>query len=399
MQYIKKSATYFKMSTLAIAFIFTLLILGTLNSTSLNFNFVGLASLSLLLGTANALLIIQFLKHKKMNKRAFTISLVAILFVGVQIIGLLNNVSHRGLINILQFILCIGFTIFLSTLSWDRFKLKLVSNIATVFILITFIYWSISGFPSNFASIYNNPNTLGPFVFFMMFFIFLALKEHQFKLIRYLTLILAIMLIIGSDARSVMVAGVTVLITYLFWHSITKTKFRFYTFIFTIFSLLLSFIYIYPQLPSWEHFYYFESLMLEYTGKSIMSGRDNIWIPITAIINEQPFLGYSPGTTPGDVMNRSSSTHNLYLLLTLQNGYIGLLLFLSLLFLIWKAFWKNRHHSGLRLGASFFIGILIHQSFEVSLTQNELAIGIMQWAIIGISLSFSLNEKSNKSPK
>ncbi|OIU67788.1 hypothetical protein BHE18_12490 [Rossellomorea aquimaris] len=161
----------------------------------------------------------------------------------------------------------------------------------------------------------------------------------------------------------------------------------------------MMFIFVYPQLPYWKYFPYFENLMLEYTGKSIMSGRDDIWRPVIAAINEQPWFGYGPGTLPIDVTGIDLSTHNLYLQIALQNGYLGLLVFIILLLYFWIIFYRNLKDKTVRLVASFFIAILIHQSFEIALTQNQLSIGLMQWFIISVGISQVMYLNENHRPQ
>ncbi|WP_282138456.1 O-antigen ligase family protein [Rossellomorea aquimaris] len=228
-----------------------------------------------------------------------------------------------------------------------------------------------------------------------MFFVFLLIQNVSNKSFYYIIILLGFSLMLGSGARSAMFAGILAIITYIFWSYISKNTFRFIFYFLIVIVGLMLFIFVYPQLPYWEHFPYFENLMLQYTGKSIMSGRDDVWRPVIIAINEQPWFGYGPGTLPIDVTGIDLSTHNLYLQIALQNGYLGLFVFIILLLYFWMIFYRNLKNKTVRLVASFFIAILIHQSFEIALTQNQLSIGLMQWFIIsvGISQVMYLNEK------
>ncbi|GKV64674.1 hypothetical protein NCCP2331_08270 [Sporosarcina sp. NCCP-2331] len=124
-----------------------------------------------------------------------------------------------------------------------------------------------------------------------------------------------------------------------------------------------------------------------------MSGREAIWVPLIEIINNHPFIGHGPGVTTEHVMSLDFSSHNLYLQVALQNGYIGLALLLLLFFIIWISFWKVRKDNTIKLVSSFFIAILIHQLFEVSFTQNQLTVGMLQWLIISVGFSVLLAKK------
>src|SRR5690606_34902915 len=122
------------------------------------------------------------------------------------------------------------------------------------------------------------------------------------------------------------------------------------------------------------------------------SGRDILWKEITEAIKQKPLLGYGTGIQPSQVVGIDISSHNLYLQTALQNGFIGLFLLLLIFFVIWMAYFKSKKEYMTRLSASFFIGILIDQSFEVALTQNKMDNALMFWLIISVGISVSLNK-------
>ena len=41
------------------------------------------------------------------------------------------------------------------------------------------------------------------------------------------------------------------------------------------------------------------------------------------------------------------------------------------------------------VGASLLVGVLVHECFEVSLTQNNFDVGLLFWVVLGISVSAS----------
>ena len=71
--------------------------------------------------------------------------------------------------------------------------------------------------------------------------------------------------------------------------------------------------------------------MLTHTGKSIMSGRNDIWVPLIEMINLKPYIGYGPGAMASELIATDQSPHNLYLNVLMQLGYIGLMAFILLL--------------------------------------------------------------------
>lgn len=48
---------------------------------------------------------------------------------------------------------------------------------------------------------------------------------------------------------------------------------------------------------------------------------------------------------------------------------------------------------------TFFISIIVQQNFEVTLTQNQYTIGLLQWIIIAFGLNFALRKDLKTEPK
>ena len=88
------------------------------------------------------------------------------------------------------------------------------------------------------------------------------------------------------------------------------------------------------------------------------------------------------------------SFHNLYLQTGVQIGWIGLVIFLCLLIAVLRG---TVHQVNRRtaLAAAVMFGIMTHELFEVSLTQNSWHYGFTYWIIWGIGLSESWLKKEN----
>ena len=240
-----------------------------------------------------------------------------------------------------------------------------------------------------------NPNSIGAYAYFLSFFPLLYFvgfsKKYKPACILFLFLLCGT-IIYFSEARAIFLSIAFGLITFLIWKLISKSKVIFYMY----FTLIITFGYfltvIYPRLefilPNFE---YYNSLMIEYTGKTLNSGRDRIWSALIDKIQERLFLGYGSGTLPSDFITSTLSAHNLYIQISLQVGIIGLSFFLLFLFLTWRTFWLERNNPKVILIACYFIGIIVYQLFEVTLTQNNFSLGLLQWTIIGFGLSFTLN--------
>lgn len=130
--------------------------------------------------------------------------------------------------------------------------------------------------------------------------------------------------------------------------------------------------------------------MLEHTGKSIMSGRADIWGRLSNLIDLRPTFGFGPNTVATDVIGRNASSHNLYINMALQTGYLGLIIFIFILFTIFMKYVYRGQNKLVRLSAAGFIAILAHQLFEITLVQNQLSIGLFQWVVIATGAGMTL---------
>jgi len=383
-------------SIIAVAF-FLLLLITSLNNVSSSISIIGFLALAILLGGANFLLIYYLTKSSRVATVHIMLLVVSLAYLLILLVGLLNNLTSRGMVISVQFISSIGFCIFLSLVRWDKDKVKKLGFYTVLFILIHFFIWVSQGFKPFFASIYNNSNLIGPYMLYSMFFIFWMKMYSKNKILLNIIILICLFIMYGSNTRSVMFAGIVGIITFIIWRFITKNKFRFMSYFLVIYSFIISFPFLYSQLPNWKYYSYFEQLMLEYTEKSLMSGRQLIWNPIISMASKSPILGYGTGISTEQVIGVSKSTHNLYLNIVMQNGYLGLLIFSIILLSIWLIFWKAHNSKTVKLVAAFFIVTIVYQSFELTFTQNQLSVGLIQWFIISIGISEYLH--SNKVDK
>lgn len=372
------------LSNIIIIVCFLLLLITSLNNVRASISIVGFFSIAILFAVTNFLLFVYLTRSNRIAKVHVFLLFFALAYTTFLIIGLLNNPTSRGVQISSQFILCIGFFLFCSLIYWDKYKIEKIGNIIIFFIFIHFIIWASQGFKPFFTSIYNNSNLVGAYMVYSIFFLLWAKTYTRKKLIFFnIMMIVSSVLILSSNTRSVILAGVVGIITFIIWRIITKNKFLFISYFSTIYFLILFLPLLYSQLPKWRAFPYIENLVLEYTGKSLMSGRQDIWGPLISNINKNPIIGFGAGTTTG----LPKSTHNLYLNIAMQNGYLGLVLFSIILLIIWGIFWKTHKNNTVRLVASFFIVTIVYQTFEITFTEHQLSVGLIQWFIISIGIS------------
>src|SRR5690606_25982864 len=163
-----------------------------------------------------------------------------------------------------------------------------------------------------------------------------------------------------------------VILTLFFWKTITKNIKLFKAYFMTAIAAIISFVFLYPNLIYWSKFIYLNDWSIRYTGQRLMSGREILWQNLTQYIVDHPFLGLGTGILPSDILNTTLSSHNSFLHIALQNGFIALFLFFLILYTIWKSYFHTKDNRLTMLSAAFMIGILAYSSFEVVLTQNKM---------------------------
>src|SRR5690606_7814275 len=105
-----------------------------------------------------------------------------------------------------------------------------------------------------------NTNTIGSYAYFLTFFPLLFLLGYTKNLKRsrvFLIFAITTIVIMTTDARSILLSAGLGLITYMLWKIISKRKFFFNLYFFLIVGINYFIIVIYPNLYKWQHFYTF----------------------------------------------------------------------------------------------------------------------------------------------
>lgn len=341
----------------------------------------------LLIATILALI----LNKRFITYKDFKLFLPYLLFSVVYLINISGTWDTAGLMTVFnQFAyMMVIYTVY--SIAWTKFQIKSLSSLyyisLPILILLIFI---LPG--------HLNTNTIGSFAFFLAFFPLLYLVGYSKNLKKSSILLifgLTTIAIFATDTRSVLLSAAFGLVTFVFWKFITKNKLFYYLYFLLMVAYNYFVIVVYPNLYKWEHFHTLNEWSIRLTDKPIMTGRNTIWAQLVDLISLKPWLGYGSSVVPEDFLSTSLSAHNLYLQIGLQTGLIGIILLFLFFFVIWRSLWKNKSDPRVKLAAAFFISIIIHQSFEVTLTHNQFSIGLLQWLIIAFGLNFALNKTKN----
>jgi len=127
---------------------------------------------------------------------------------------------------------------------------------------------------------------------------------------------------------------------------------------------------------------FLQLFVLRITSKRFFSGRDILWPYIIDSLNGHQFFGHGIGFNPGLIYDTSFSTHNLFLFLRLEQGIIGLVSFVVLLYTFWINYYKLSRNKTMFFVQGFMVTILIQQTFSLGLVGGKGGFSIACWTVL-----------------
>lgn len=278
---------------------------------------------------------------------------------------------------------------------WHRVHVKIASYIFGFITVILFLHWMQSGFIMfGFKSIYRNENYLAVFLFALFFFHILAVKYSRYmeRVIFLIVLAMNALLIVTTSARSVLIGIFVIFIAWIIAKSYRKL---FDKLIYIVLVGNFLFVGLYVGLKDTGFGDLLNGFSLTVFNKNLFSGRPEIWQGVISAILEKPLFGYGLGVKAHEVADTHLTAHNMYLQILLEFGIIGFVVFLLVILSIWTLLMKRTKHFVARLSACFMLGILVYNTFELTLFQNNYSIAVFQWLIMSIGIRFT-EEKGEK---
>ena len=357
--------------------------------------YVGFFSVMFILLMSTLLLISYILNKKSTSKNKIGIILTYIAIIILMSLGTLFNNSFRAVIRLIQLILIVNFFLLFSIIRYNEntFNYRRIFACLSIYISIYYITMikDINNL-TNFKSIYANPNTLGIFSF-LYFVLCLVIYHFNSRFISIMCSFLFALMVFLSGSRTNLIALIIFGGINVFYKVISKNKFIWNTFILLVCIFIIAFTCIYPNLDKFSFYDSLSRITFNLTGKNLYSGRNILWRSTIELIKQKPFWGYGTGIQLSDFIDVGLSAHNLYIQITLQNGIIGLCIFIIFIILIWNLLYCTIKDGLIKLGASFFVSALILNVFEITLIQNNLSAAIIQWFIISMGVSKSMEYK------
>lgn len=286
-------------------------------------------------------------------------------------------------------ILCFIILIYLYYITENKFSFKdfnVINYCMKLYLIINLFQVVIV---NNRYGIEFNTNTLGLKVF-LIYTLFFLNKKRKYNLWR----ILCIFLIILSGTRSSLLAIILLEGGYFIFKTIKLKSYKKFFCIFIAMKVFFIWLYaiILPQiliLNKWSQ---------KYTNKNFFSGRNVLWEKGILILKDNILFGIGSSFDSFIITGKKLSLHNLDIRIMLEVGLIGYTIFIVyFLFLIDRIQEMKIDKDSKYMFFSVLISILFQQTFEISLTQNNVIVGLIQWfCIYGRILISNIGERNEK---
>lgn len=236
---------------------------------------------------------------------------------------------------------------------------------------------------------FANPNVFGLFMFMLVCVITCSLHVNRAVLPGLVVIVVAVaaLLIFSSRSRSGLLALGMFLATYYIWPYIGRRASFGFAYLLGVIALIVFLTFSGAeriQLPP-----ILNVLLEDFSSsyeKNVDSGRSQLWNAALDLISDRPLFGWGTGSTTQNVLNSGLSFHNWYLTVAYHFGLVGITLYIILFVGIWQVFCSMSSHPLARAAASSLAGLLMTQVYEVSLTQNNLNMGLVFWALFGLAV-------------
>lgn len=294
-------------------------------------------------------------------------------------------------VRVAQYLLLANWIVFASQCPWcSRTFFAGVLTTSLLLALGTLAIWISSGAPLRYAGFASQKNALASFAVVALLLSLLAREIHAscqvIRTISGLTLASSAILLGACSSRSaLLLVAIFIAGTIILKPRPTAARVVLVTTALALVSIVSSYLFL---RSSAVDFVAMDETHRSLFGVSVNTGRDQIWSQALQSIRGNVLCGL--GVTPRfSYRDRDVSAHNLYLSVLAEYGVIGLIGLCCFLAAIWKALYRaHGPRSAVQIyGMVAFIAFLVRDTFEVSLTQNNLQMGLGAWVVISIAIA------------
>ncbi|XEV12680.1 O-antigen ligase family protein [Vibrio alginolyticus] len=285
-----------------------------------------------------------------------------------------------------QWWICIGVFFLMSFIKADEKDFKFISGIIVFFLIFNVIYQIITGvgfvhatniysslimLVTLFSCSVNIRRNIMCFWIFFLGLVCIYLMGARFSLLG---------LILGFVIIQISLNGLIKLLKSLFWIVFIISN-----------SFVVGIVYIYNNGIG----FVLNQVVFDYTGKQLFSGREKMWGDFIEAILSSPFYGYGFSAQASMFSDVDYSTHNLLLAIGIQQGVVGVLLFVMIIMTInimSLSKFIDKGHDYILYPAVIIPVVLFQQSFELSLTQNNVSYMVTFWMLLGLTFFSKVNK-------
>lgn len=306
-----------------------------------------------------------------------------------------HDISLRALTRVIQFVGCFLSFFIAMSVRWKNLQFRTIKRLINVILIACIIHWGLSGLKTgNYSFILGNANSFATALFCWAAILLVDIGKQSIDTI---SVVVCLGLILITSSRGTIFACFVLLTArWLISRWVKRGKDKNFiegclliAFVIELVVLLL-FVFVYPSLVGTSLGVKAQELSLRYFRKNFFSGRQDLWFSLTDAIMERPLIGYGLGVLPGDILNTHLSSHNLFLQVALQSGIIGLGLLLLIIIQIFLQCLKRCDNRNCQFVIAFIMALMIHECFEVSLTQNLIVCGMEMWFVLGLGCNTRL---------
>ena len=210
------------------------------------------------------------------------------------------------------------------------------------------------------------------------------IKSGRFWMLA-MTMILAFVITWESSARTASLVVLVIVFAFVVFRKLNKKYFLAAFYVCVAGTILFTVLYAFVRyLPFFEQA---EQLSLRLFQKSLDSSRPGLWRTSLAELSWwQWIIGKGTGTLPSIERYSTSSFHNSYIQLLMQNGIVGLMMLYAIFGIFWRKLAAYAEDSVVQFVLATFVGMMVYNCFETTLLQNKIFLGMIQWLVLTLGL-------------
>ena len=349
--------------------------------------------------TLSCIYFLYFLSKKNDKIDSFDADLIinGLLILLIESVGVIKFASIQSFKNIISFatIVFLIYALYHSCIKVQK-KILMLFYISMIAYILMLIYLK--------PEILVGANTLSgeivflSFNFIALFVINLAYKDRRHnELIFFIAIIPAVTIAIESAARTALLAVIIAIVCYYMFRFINFEKKHLQIIYFILILAVLLGVFFYANITEFSWYEKANEVSVKYFSKNIDSSRGYLWKSALENMNGMDFiLGCGTGAGPTVKEYIGSSFHNSFIQMFYQNGVLGVVFLVLLLYKFWKVLIDINDDFIRCFFISVFIALIAYACMETCLIQNKTFLGYIQWSMITLGVCYRKIEKDNK---